>query len=60
MTKDEIQQAEECVQHFKEEHFGQRHPRVSRNAFTLGTTLLEEYAPEIFEDAYEYSPLQEC
>ena len=33
MTPEEMEEAERCVQHFREEHMGQK-PHLRRNAFT--------------------------
>ena len=47
MTKQEMEQAEECVQHFREEHMGMK-PHLRRNAYQAN-----ERASQIFAQVAE-------
>ena len=68
MTLEEMQQAEECVQHFRETHMGKK-ASVRQNAFAsstknahLSANLDAEEVPENdqgawFDDVHSYSPI---
>ena len=50
MTKQEMEQAEECVMHFREEHMGMK-PHLRRNAYH--NNRANERASQIFAQVAE-------
>ena len=63
MTKQEMEEAEKCVQHFREEHMGMK-PHMRRNAFTNEKTspflakIAENDENEAwFDDVHNYGPI---
>ena len=64
MTLEEMQQAEECVQHFRETHMGKK-ASIRQNALASvekHTTFDAEEVPELdqgawFDDVHSYGPI---
>ena len=62
MTPEEMEQAEACVQHFRQEHMGQKGP-LRRNAWSKGGEApklhaeVEDNNEAWFDDVHNYGPI---